>query len=1306
MSTEGTCDAQCIFVKNSACSSSGAHLRIVFALSILLVISNRAATPPVRSTHYTGAASGGFSFPHLPQYEPASVMTIEAWVYREDAGRCETIVSRGFTDSYWFGFCPKLRFYRGGGSFVDADDTVPARQWTHVAVNFNGTQARFYINGIPSGGYKTLSGSASTSTGNLYVGRDPHFLGYRFQGYLDEIRIWSVVRGQLLIQETMFQEVASALGLVARFPTGGRRESISGETLETEVTSSEEGFGILPRDMVVPEAAGAVTVDGYINLESEYAGAERVPIVYADGSGRADAIAYLVYRNEPEDMNLYVAVRGLHDAPEGWSRDQSRVSVFIDDNYSRDEFAQHGDWEVRGSIGDVAPKLLRGNGAGGWVDSGFPSTAREWAVAGNFCDGEFAPPCLEFRIPRFRLGAFVEGTNGFALGHLRAASLTDDHLFPLDAVHNRPATWGKLTYGDNTVRLPRVTFSGQVDDVTTGTGVAGHRVFLMNHDTGAALHSRVTDGLGDFDFTDVEVPSLARLRLVMDTCAGCRYDMPLVGAGGIAPVSVSTHELVFPGCDADVCDYPRVDFQVRTPPGRISIRSYNFDHGSPYLVLRDSPLLDRAASTIRIYGTNLHPDIEVFLFSCLELPPLSDCVEGRDYYRATVVGISPAGTLPTETWIDVLVPGIPPGKWNFDWRWVIHDLWEREGISAGGREWRTGPRFYIDIVNYPEIYGFQFMNQGDPSRFTDFDGVFGNNGWICLGAFDICACRVRDPLYLLYGFIYFPWISGSGGSCNGMAATSLLLYDRYYRTEDFNPSAFFPAGLDGDPPCDPDFMEFQCPPRPATYRDIACEPFRPLNLWAHIRSNHGVQASDEYIQACLAQMDGRGLLPLEGGAVSSISGDPRGVASRIRSNPHGFVISMVPAVGSGHVVSPYGWQEGVDTDGDGVVESDITRIFVYDNNFPTNSNRFIDIDRTRNRYTFQRRSETWSGDGIYTIPLNVWKRERTAPGLATALDLLGLLVFGESEALITTSGTNQWGFRNDGTFVDEIVGAKAIVPRGAETGNDYRTAAVYVPATNATPEIEILAKGPNYVFQTAYEGTVFQMQATAALPGKRDRVNLNFPEKRLESFHFTPDADASGFIPKIGMSLGDRARAVFEWHNLELMAGKSLGFAADPGNRSVRLNNDSGAARSFMLSVNFVDGASANYGTNVFGPVEIPAGASQVFALSDWPVNSKMTVRTDLDRDGVADEETIISPYAGGPQPDPPGLAVKMTANSAAIISWPVTEKEYVLEWTTTIPAKSWQEAAIQPKRNGERYEVMTPVGEGSRYMRLKERAQ
>ena len=69
--------------------------------------------PPLRSSFYDGGFASFARYDLQPEWDASVAMTIEAWVYRHDATRYETIVSHDWPGSYWLGFSPKLRFYRG-----------------------------------------------------------------------------------------------------------------------------------------------------------------------------------------------------------------------------------------------------------------------------------------------------------------------------------------------------------------------------------------------------------------------------------------------------------------------------------------------------------------------------------------------------------------------------------------------------------------------------------------------------------------------------------------------------------------------------------------------------------------------------------------------------------------------------------------------------------------------------------------------------------------------------------------------------------------------------------------------------------------------------------------------------------------------------------------------------------------------------------------------------------------------------------------------------------------------------------------
>ncbi len=198
---------------------------------------------PPRSTRYDGSANARVEYKFSPGHDESVAMTLEAWVYREDATRCETIVSHDYTQSWWFGFCPRLRFYRSGGAFADADADVPSGQWTHVAASYDGKSVTFVINGQPAG-TKTLSNAGSGFSTPVLLGADPG--GYNLLGWLDEVRLWSVARSTAEIESGRFLELRNTAGLSAVWDTGGGRELVSNTSVTPGTGTGLQVAGILP----------------------------------------------------------------------------------------------------------------------------------------------------------------------------------------------------------------------------------------------------------------------------------------------------------------------------------------------------------------------------------------------------------------------------------------------------------------------------------------------------------------------------------------------------------------------------------------------------------------------------------------------------------------------------------------------------------------------------------------------------------------------------------------------------------------------------------------------------------------------------------------------------------------------------------------------------------------------------------------------------------------------------------------------------------------------------------------------------
>jgi hypothetical protein len=125
-------------------------------------------------------------------------LSFEAWIY-PNVSKQQLILSK-LTGSPYYGYefqlspSNQFQFYLGGTSQPLAwwgTQTIPLNTWTHVAVTYDGSQVKIYINGTFKEQF-AVTGSIGSSAGEplrLGVWRD---LGYRFNGIIDEVKILNV----------------------------------------------------------------------------------------------------------------------------------------------------------------------------------------------------------------------------------------------------------------------------------------------------------------------------------------------------------------------------------------------------------------------------------------------------------------------------------------------------------------------------------------------------------------------------------------------------------------------------------------------------------------------------------------------------------------------------------------------------------------------------------------------------------------------------------------------------------------------------------------------------------------------------------------------------------------------------------------------------------------------------------------------------------------------------------------------------------------------------------------------------------
>jgi len=105
-----------------------------------------------------------------------------------------------------------------GGPGVAAGNAPVANTWQHVAFTLDGTNLKFYINGVLKYTVAHTTYPSANATGTNYIGVNPGDAAKTFKGELDEIRFWNVAKTASELTASMNQSVlANASGLIAYY---------------------------------------------------------------------------------------------------------------------------------------------------------------------------------------------------------------------------------------------------------------------------------------------------------------------------------------------------------------------------------------------------------------------------------------------------------------------------------------------------------------------------------------------------------------------------------------------------------------------------------------------------------------------------------------------------------------------------------------------------------------------------------------------------------------------------------------------------------------------------------------------------------------------------------------------------------------------------------------------------------------------------------------------------------------------------------------------------------------------------------
>jgi len=405
-----------------------------FSIS-LFSITLLSLAAPINPSHATlsVAGAGSVRVPHTAALTPTSGVTIEAWVRRNDAGRCETIVGKNFQRGLWLGFCPnKIRFYpNADNDYVEGISDVPAGVWTHIAVTYDRTTVRLYRDGMLDGAV-THAGSLPSNIDDLAIGADSDGR-YGFDGRIANVRIWSRVRSLDEIRSTLDELIGSPQpGLIAAwqldYSPRDRFRNHDGETSGAVNFRGREApvFGRNPISM--PRLARTPTLDGRC-LVGEYDGALELP--YWTGTPFSVENHTKIYVGATT-TDIWVCVSNANSG----FRNDDFFSVYVDPDGDGGAFAKSEDFRVRIDRTTGTRRVDQGNVSGNYTPRSVGGNA---AMADWF---EFSWD-VEFRIPRSQITGETFGLQ-FLQHWIRHTG--DDYGWPVDFDWNSPDAWPLFTF--------------------------------------------------------------------------------------------------------------------------------------------------------------------------------------------------------------------------------------------------------------------------------------------------------------------------------------------------------------------------------------------------------------------------------------------------------------------------------------------------------------------------------------------------------------------------------------------------------------------------------------------------------------------------------------------------------------------------------------------------------------------------------------------------------------------------------------------------------------------------------------------
>jgi hypothetical protein len=270
----------------------------------------------------------------------------------------------------------------------------------------------------------------------------------------------------------------------------------------------------------------------------------------------------------------------------------------------------------------------------------------------------------------------------------------------------------------------------------------------------------------------------------------------------------------------------------------------------------------------------------------------------------------------------------------------------------------------------------------------------------------------------------------------------------------------------------------------------------------------------------------------------------------------------------------------------------------------------VHVFREGNRYYYD---DVLQGTRLLTPPISIYEGYVNAPSLLDVARYSWAWAFGSADAVYVAPAGGRLGTTPDGVEHTEYAHAGfAPIPELAGPPP------VLLPIGEGAPKVELYQHGGDSHFYLASAGRQIDAATSGAHAGEKDIVTVrNGSAGALTGFKYQAQGASTSVRPLVGLDFGDRQVATFQWSPLALGAGKDVEVGMDAASKSATLANRAGGPRVYTLIVNSVDGASSQSGTFVYAGLGIAQGATQRVRLSSWPDAGHLVLETDANSDGT-----------------------------------------------------------------------------------------